>query len=147
MDESTVGTLKEGEVHPSAHKAFAWVKEKLIDVPKYFRLLEAMSSCAIEGNRLAEVCGETLRRIMNGQNISDRYLLGLAWFLKEMEDNESKKIKIKKCTRKGCDKTHEFKIFNECAEHVKESIEVLEKEFLSETLTQSKPNIADSNEL
>ena len=40
---------------------------------------EAFSSCAIEGNRLAEVCSETLRRLLIGEPVSDRYVLGLAW--------------------------------------------------------------------
>lgn len=28
---------------------------------------------------IAEVCGETLRRIREGEPVSDRYVLGLAW--------------------------------------------------------------------
>lgn len=40
--------------------------------------LGAFASCAIEGNRMGEVCGETLRRILDGEPVSDRYLMGLA---------------------------------------------------------------------
>lgn len=40
---------------------------------------ESFSSCAIDGNRLAEVCSETISRLINNQPVSDRYLLGLAW--------------------------------------------------------------------
>ena len=47
--------------------------------------LESLSSCAIENNRLAEILAETLHRVMTGEKVSDRYLLGLAWFLKEHE--------------------------------------------------------------
>jgi hypothetical protein len=46
-------------------------------------LLEALSSCAIEGNRVGEICGETLRRFLHGEGVSDRYVLGLAWFVRE----------------------------------------------------------------
>jgi hypothetical protein len=44
--------------------------------------LEAFSSCAIEGNRLGAVCVETLRRILSGEPVSDRYVLGLAWAIR-----------------------------------------------------------------
>jgi hypothetical protein len=44
---------------------------------------ESFASSALEGNRLAEICGETLERIMTGQPVSDRYLLGLAWAMEE----------------------------------------------------------------
>lgn len=83
------GTLNEGEVHPASHEAFKFVKEYLINDPvKGFRLLESFASCAIEGNRLGEVCGETLRRVMHGEAVSDRYLLGLAWILKSMDEDK-----------------------------------------------------------
>jgi hypothetical protein len=49
--------------------------------------LESYSSCAIEGNRLAEICAETLDRLIHGQPVSDRYILGLAWNLRDMEEN------------------------------------------------------------
>jgi hypothetical protein len=43
-----------------------------------------MSSCAIEGNRSGEVCGETIQRVLNSEPVSDRYILGTAWMLKSM---------------------------------------------------------------
>ncbi len=45
----------------------------------------SFASDAIEGNRLAEICGETLRRVIAGEPVSDRYLLGLCWTLREMD--------------------------------------------------------------
>lgn len=73
-------TLRLFEPHPAAHAAFAFVA-------KHSRTELAMrqhsfSSCAIEGNRLAEICAETLRRVMNGEPVSDRYILGLAWAMR-----------------------------------------------------------------
>jgi hypothetical protein len=43
---------------------------------------EVFASCAIEGFRSSEVCGETLGRLLDGQPVSDRYLLGLAWVMR-----------------------------------------------------------------
>jgi len=74
------GELEPGKPHPSAFHARQWIAEQ-----SYENLCiaqEAYSSCAIEGNPLAEVCSETLRRLMNGEPVSDRYVLGLAWNLR-----------------------------------------------------------------
>jgi hypothetical protein len=81
------GTLKEGEYHPSADSAMRYVKEYLSkDIVNAMQLKESLASCALSGNRLAEICSETLERIMTGQAVGDIYLLGLSWFLKtEME--------------------------------------------------------------
>jgi hypothetical protein len=83
-----IGDLKIGEPHPSAYSAMEYVKMKLNN-----DTIEAFASCAIEGNRLSEVCIETIRKIKEGEPVSDRYLLGLAWTLKEMEDkNDNTKM-------------------------------------------------------
>lgn len=88
--------LKPGEPHPVAQSALDYVislsfQEKMI-------LQESLASCAIESNRFAEICSETLRRVMHGEPVSDRYILGLAWGIKQMEslDNEKAKSKEKK---------------------------------------------------
>ena len=79
------GTLREGEPHPSAKMALRWIMARQGSLGM---AQEALSSCAIEGNRSAEICSETLRRLLNGKPVSDRYLLGLAWFLLEMDGFE-----------------------------------------------------------
>jgi hypothetical protein len=85
------GTLALGEPHPAARDAFAWVKEYLTkDTANAFLMLEGFSSVGLSGNRLGEVCAETLRRILGGEPVSDRYLLGLARTLKEMEEAKQK---------------------------------------------------------
>lgn len=78
------GTLRAGEPHPSAHKA----RDFILNMPleKLMAYQGSFSSCAIEGNRLGEVCAETLHRLMKGQPVSDRYVLGLAWYLKSAEE-------------------------------------------------------------
>lgn len=84
------GTLVIGEYHPAADSAFAYVKDKLLamtDMEKMM-LLESFASTGLSGNRTAELCSETLRRIMCGEAVSDRYLLGLAWTMRQMDDIE-----------------------------------------------------------
>lgn len=76
------GALGAGEPHPAALGAHAWIAARpLADL---LRWQESFSSCAIEGDRLAEVCAETLRRLLSGEPVSDRYLLGLVWAVREM---------------------------------------------------------------
>ena len=83
----TPQTLSPGEPHPSAGRAMQWINESysLLDLMK---VRESLASTAIEGNRLAEICVETLRRLLDGESVSDRYLLGLAWLLRELHDDE-----------------------------------------------------------
>jgi len=85
------GTLEPTEWHPAADSALRFIKSH--GIQELSMLLESYSSCAIEGNRLAEVCAETLDRAMSGKPVSDRYLLGLAWNMKEMSDARVQKQK------------------------------------------------------
>ena len=78
------GTLAPGEPHPASTSALAYIAG--LGWNKRAMYLEALSSCAIEGNRTAEVCAATLRRLERNEPVSDRYLLGLAWELKRMEE-------------------------------------------------------------
>lgn len=71
------GTLNNSEPHPAAIAAMEWIKSKKMDDLLIWQ--ESFASCAIGGNRLSEICGETLRRLLDGEPVSDRYLLGLAW--------------------------------------------------------------------
>jgi hypothetical protein len=71
-------TLQQGEPHPMAQDALQYVLS--FSPMILFEHLEALSSCAIESNRLAEICGETLRRVLHREPVSDRYILGLAFY-------------------------------------------------------------------
>ena len=73
--------LKPGEPHPAAQSAIRYVLSKITPM-----LIESLASCAIENNRMAEICLGTINRIKENKPVSDRYVLGLAWFLKEMEE-------------------------------------------------------------
>ena len=78
------GTLNEGEPHPACDMAKKYISA--LGLAKLMMYQESFSSCAIEGNRLGEICGETLHRLMAGEPVSDRYLLGLYCSIKEMEE-------------------------------------------------------------
>lgn len=81
--------LKDGEPHPAVYPALKWIKENY-GLEELLMQQEAFSSCAIEGNRLGEVCAGTLRRLMNHEPVSDRYLLGLAWTLMSFKKDKEK---------------------------------------------------------
>lgn len=81
------GTLKIGEVHPMAHNAMAYINNRTLH-PAFWQAMEAIASTALSGNRSSEIVFETLRRIRDGEPVSDRYLLGAAWFLKELDEHE-----------------------------------------------------------
>ncbi len=82
------GELKIGEPHPSTYSAMEYVKS--LGFEELLRWQESFSSCAIEGNRIGEICAETLRRIMDHEPVSDRYLLGLAWMMRDGEIDDGK---------------------------------------------------------
>ncbi len=73
-------TLEPGEPHPAAHSAFKYVKTQITPI-----MIESIASAALSGSRSAEICHGTLERIRNGDPVSDRYVLGLAWMLLEIE--------------------------------------------------------------
>jgi hypothetical protein len=82
----TNGTLVIGEFHPATHSAYRYAKSRLMTD---LYLLEALASTALSGNRQSEICYETAQRILSSAPVSDRYVLGLAWTLKMMEEMES----------------------------------------------------------
>ncbi len=81
------GILEPGEFHPSAHIANKYVAKNLT-----FMMREAIASTALSGSRLAEIACGTINRIDNKEPVSDRYLMGLAWLIysiKEQEDSRT----------------------------------------------------------
>ena len=81
--------LHVGEPHPMAHEALRYVRS--FGPMILLQHQEALASCAIEGNRLAEICGETLRRVLHGEPVSDRYILGLAFYFHRSEGEKIEK--------------------------------------------------------
>lgn len=73
------------EHHMAADHAMDWFKEwQIHNVKGYAILREALASTALSGNRLAQVLHGTLERLAKGEPVSDRYLLGLCWYIKEI---------------------------------------------------------------
>ena len=85
-EEISSGTIKDGEYHPAADDAMRYIKGLPID--ELMTWIEAFASSAMAGNRLAEICSETLRRLTDNEPVSDRYLLGLAWTIRNMKDGK-----------------------------------------------------------
>lgn len=81
--ELTPGTLRVGEPHPAAFSAREWLAGQ--DSIWLLSWVEALASTALAGNRSAQICGETLQRLLHQEPVSDRYLLGLAWFLRSQK--------------------------------------------------------------
>lgn len=81
MDNKTI------ESHPATQDALDYLNS--IGSHRLNTYRGAFASCAIEGNRLGEVCVATINRLFANQPVSDRYLLGLAWAIKSMEDKET----------------------------------------------------------
>jgi len=79
-DNNSRGQLAALEPHPAAYDARAWIAS--LPPMTLYKWLDAFSSCAINSNRLGEICAETLSRLLNGQPVSDRYILGLAWAMR-----------------------------------------------------------------
>ena len=61
---------------------------KSIGIEDFFILQESLASTAIEGNDLSKEILGTLDRIKNKEPIGDRYLLQLAWFLRDMKEKD-----------------------------------------------------------
>jgi hypothetical protein len=80
-------SLRPTEPHPAAEIAREYLVKHLKDDAV---LREALASCAIEGNRMAEVCLGTLKRISALEPVSDRYLMGLAWFTYSLNKEKDK---------------------------------------------------------
>ena len=80
MDDTT---LEKGELHPMTSNALDYIKQNMT-----FMDLESIASNALSGNRTANICFGTYKRLEQGEPVSDRYLLGLAWFIKELRDHK-----------------------------------------------------------
>ena len=85
-EETTSDTLAMGEPHPSAAAALDYIRA--IPYTDLVQYEDALASTALSGNRLAEVCCGTLRRLQNHEPVSDRYLLGLAWALRDLHEKK-----------------------------------------------------------
>lgn len=78
-------SLDAGEPHPMASAALSYVVTNLKYKPM---LVEALASAALSGNRCAQICMGTYSRLQKADPVSDRYILGLAWMVKELVEGD-----------------------------------------------------------
>ena len=83
------GELNVGEPHPAAQTAKAYIAAQGWESLAMWQ--EAFASAALAGNRLADICSETLARLTKGQTVSDRYVLGLAFTILMTEGKDGYK--------------------------------------------------------
>lgn len=69
--------------HPMAYDAKAYLLELKHKLPVY---AEVLSICASNGNSLAKICSETMELFLAEKPVDDRYLLGLAWYIRNSEE-------------------------------------------------------------
>lgn len=86
MAETEENTLSPGEPHPGAEYARNYLLSLNADTLMIWQ--ESFSSCAVGGNHLGSICSETLRRLLDGEPVSDRYIMGLAWVIWSMEKDK-----------------------------------------------------------
>lgn len=78
------------EFHPAARSAYRWLKGFMVSNPDDYRQYRlAIEIAAASGNRQAEVCLGTIERLKRGQPVSDRYLMGLAWTILHLHNNDA----------------------------------------------------------
>lgn len=84
MPEVDKSDIAQDEWHPSAELARRWLNKEVEKDPTYLsRWLESLTSCNIDNqSRLNDICIGSIKRILNREKISDRYLLGLVWMLR-----------------------------------------------------------------
>jgi len=78
--------LKQGEHHPTTKSALRYIQSRSPQDLIIFR--EACASCSIEGNRMSEILGDTIDRILKGQPVGERYVLALAFEYQRIQDND-----------------------------------------------------------
>lgn len=78
-------TIPETSHHPSADDAMNWLQTFMLNRPdEYLQIKEAIYSTALAGNPMANYCVGTIERLAASEPVSDRYLLGLAWLVRDM---------------------------------------------------------------
>lgn len=83
-------TLEKGEQHPASLEAMQYIfNYSQEDLIRYHSMFKEMAE---SGNRLGQICAETLRRIFNEEVITDKYVLGLAWAIRSIEMERNKDI-------------------------------------------------------
>ena len=87
-DENIKIQLPIGVPHPAAVSAYEYIgKMPLLEMISWEEAF-ASTFIANPNSLLAEVCLSTIQRMMNGQPVGDRFILGLAWTIRNMIEKE-----------------------------------------------------------
>lgn len=81
------GVLRPGEYHPATDAAFKYLAELPLDT--LTEHMKTLANQAVAGSRCAGVCLHTLNAMLSGNQLADRYILGAAWTVKELEASKS----------------------------------------------------------
>jgi hypothetical protein len=84
------GEIRAEEFHPAARSAYRWLKGFMVSNNlDYVLYRTALSIAAESGNRQAQICMGTIRRLQRGEPVSDRYLLGLVWSILVIHNHDA----------------------------------------------------------
>lgn len=83
-EELDPGLLVADEPHPMTEDALNYCARAL-GSERGLVVYESMAKIAMTGDRASQVCFETARRIMEGESVPDRDILGLAWMLRSID--------------------------------------------------------------
>lgn len=83
-DEDKELQLPLGVPHPAAVSAYEYIEQ--LSLAELMKWQEAFAGIALteEDSLLASTCSTTLDRMIKGETIGDRYILGLAWTIRNM---------------------------------------------------------------
>ena len=97
-------SIKEGSYHHSADLAKEWLIHFTLEHPlEYAEICESISSCALSGNEFANILYGTMMRWRESLGVSDRYLLGYAWAVRDFYEQsvaQEKRTRVKLKTEK-----------------------------------------------
>ena len=74
-----------------------WYRRQSIGDFETFR--GSLANVALSGDKFSEEVLGTLNRMINKEPIGDRYLLQLAWFIRDMEEKKSRKEESERIAR------------------------------------------------
>lgn len=77
-------SLSESETHPAAEMAMEWFRDYQANcTEQWLAARGGIVTAAASGDSPARIMLSTIARLENGDPVSDRYLLGLCWVLRD----------------------------------------------------------------
>lgn len=79
-DEKHPFEIPSGEYHPSTYLAVDWLRNRT--VKQLHECRDKLKEQAESGNKSCIICYETMRRLLDSEEVGERYILGLVWMLR-----------------------------------------------------------------